>query len=196
MADFLLVLGVLALVAFTTFVIVLLAVLRKVTRANQVAPGRPSPAPLSWLASPGAPARLHRRLRRAVTTADVSARRIAPAAVALGDVAQEITARAVAVDDGLVAASGLHPMARRGQVAELAAEVRDIEACAARLHRVSGDWRRRHDEAASALSVPPPNLHERLDAVEAALRELPTVTGTPAPQMPQARRPMVTRRAS
>ena len=190
------VLGVLALVAVTTFVIVLVALLRKVTRANRVAPGRPSPAPLSWLASPGAPARLHRRLRRAVTTADVSARRIAPAAVALADVAAEITARAVAVDDGLVAASGLHPMARRGPLSDLTREVRDIEACAGRLHRISGDWRRLHDEAAGALSVPPPNLHERLDAVEAALRELPTLTGTAAPQMPAARRAVVTRPAS
>lgn len=196
MADFLLVLGGLALVAVTTVVIVLLAIVRKVNRANQVAPGRPSPAPLTWLASPGAPARCHRRLRRAVTTADVSTRRIAPAAVALADVAREITARAVAVDDALVAASGLHPAARRRRMADLAAEVRDIEACAARLHLVSGDWRRLHDQAVGAMSVPPPNLHERLDAVEAALRELPSVTGMPAPQMPPARRAVVTRPAS
>jgi hypothetical protein len=98
-------------------------------------------------------------------------------------VAGELVTRAVALDDWLVAADGLHPSARRARLAQLAVEVRAIETSSARLHNLSADWRHRVDQAVEA-AAPVPDLHQRLDAVEAALRELPTPPGLapiPAP---------------
>jgi hypothetical protein len=159
-----------------TCVLPAVLVLRKLRRANRVAPGRRSPAPLSWLVSLGAPARLHRRLRRAVAAADLSVA-VSPAAHALQDVAGELAARAISLDDCLVAADSLHPAVRRNHLTQLAAEVREVELSTARLHRLSSDWRLRLDQAA-ASATPFPDLHERMDSVEAALRELPHPSGT------------------
>lgn len=173
MADFFKALLVVDILIIATFAVAAALVLRKLTRANRVAPGRKSAAPLSWLASPRAPARLHRRLRRAVAAANLSVA-VAPAAVALLDVAGELTARAVKIDDCLVAANALHPQVRRPRLYELAAEIREIEQSTGRLHRLSSDWCRQLDQASATMALPLPDLHERLDAVEAALRELPT----------------------
>jgi len=150
-------------------------VLWKLTRANRVAPGKRTSAPLSWLVSLGAGARLHRRLRRAVTATHMSVRTI-PDAMTLHDVAGELVARAVAIDDWLVAAGRLHPQVRRARLHELAAEIREIEESAGRLHRLSVDWCRHLDQATMTMVVAPPDLRQRLDAVEAALRELPVPT--------------------
>jgi hypothetical protein len=158
------------------FVLPAALVLRKLRRANRVAPGRRSRAPLSWLVSLAAPARLHRRLRRAVAAADLSVA-MSPAAQALQDVAGELVARAISLDDCLVAVNALHPAVRRDHLTQLTAEVREIELSTARLHRLSGDWRLRLDQAA-ASAMPFPDLHERMDSVEAALRELPHPGGT------------------
>jgi hypothetical protein len=172
-ADFLIALGVTALVITAAVALVVALVMRAAVRANRVAPKRRSAAPLSWLASPGSPARLHRRLRRAVGVADFAVGTMAPAAMPLRDVAGQLEARAVTVDDWLVAAHLLLPAARRYRLAELGAEVREIEVSAARLHQLSCDWRRCLDQATAAEPVPLPDLHQRMDAVEAALRELP-----------------------
>lgn len=165
-------------VAGITAACVALAV-RAVCRANRVSRRHKSAAPLTWLVSLGALARLHRRLRRAVATAELAVTAVAPAALPLRDVAAELTSRAVAADHWLVTARTLHPVAQRGRVAQLAREVRDIEMSAARLHGLAFEWRRSVDNAVAPL--PPPDLHQRLDAVEAALRELPQwPVGSPA----------------
>jgi hypothetical protein len=62
----------------------------------------------------------------------------------------------------------------------MAAEVREVEVAAARLHHVCGEWRRCLDHAGGAAAVAPPDLHQWLDAVEAALRELPGAPSAPA----------------
>ncbi len=157
-------------------------VMRSLIRANRVAPGRRSPAPLSWLVSPRLPARLHRRLRRAVRIASFATGTVAPAALPLREVAADLVARAVVLDDWLVAADGLHLGARMPRLAQLAAEVRELEVSAARHHQVSCEWRRCLDQAAAAMAVPPPDVHQRLDAVEAALRELPSTHTDLAPE--------------
>ncbi len=173
MADFLTFLGIVVIVALAAVALSVALVMRALIRANRVAPGRRSTAPLTWLVSPRLPARLHRRLRRAVAVSDFAVRTVAPAAVPLRDVASELTTRAASLDDWLVAADGLHPLARRPRLAQLTAEVREIERSSARLHNVSGDWRRILHQSTAATAVPLPDLHQRLDAVEAALRELP-----------------------
>ncbi len=176
-------LGVLTFLFFASVGVGLALVIRALGRANRVASGRRSAAPLSWLASPRAPARFHRRLRRAVGAAEFSVGSLAPAAVPLRDVAGELVGRAVAIDDCLVAAGALHPAARRPRLLQLASEVREVEGSAARLHQISSDWRRCLDQATASVPVPPPDLHQRLDAVEAALRELPTPPPV-APDLP------------
>ncbi|HEX3426853.1 MAG TPA: hypothetical protein VHT30_12025 [Acidimicrobiales bacterium] len=144
---------------------------RAVFRANRVSRRHKSAAPITWLVSLGGPARLHRRLRRAVATAELAANAVAPAALPLRDVAAELTSRAIAADQWLVTARALHPEAQRFRMTELAHEVREIEVSAARLHGLAFEWRRSIDNAVASL--PAPDLHQRLDAVEAALRELP-----------------------
>jgi len=171
-ADFFKALLVVNILILVTFAVSTALVLRKLTRANRVAPGRRSAAPLSWLVSPFTAPRLHRRLRRAVAAARLSVA-VAPAALALQDVAGELTARAVKIDDYLVAANGLHPQVRRPRLYELADEIREIEESTGRLHRLSSDWCRQLDLATATMGVALPDLHQRLDAVEAALRELP-----------------------
>jgi hypothetical protein len=172
-ADFLKALGFVALVLLTTLAVGAAMVMRSLIRANRVAPGRRSAAPLSWLASPRRAARLHRRLRRAVTASNFAVGTMAPAAIPLGEVAGELVQRAVSLDDWLVATLGLHPEARRYRLAQLTAEVREIEVSAARVHQLCSDWRRCLDQATETTAVGLPDLHQRLDAVEAALRELP-----------------------
>jgi len=157
-------------------------ILRSLVRANRVVAGRRSKAPLGWLLSWRQPARLHRRLRRAVLVAEAAVtalgdttrgRRTDPT-TALHEVATELTSRAALVDDWLVGASRLHPQWSRQRLAELSVEVRELEGSARRLQQLSGQWRFSLDRAVQATSVPPPALGERMDAVEAALQELPT----------------------
>lgn len=168
----------LAIAAATSVAVVVAAVqllLRRLDRANRVVPCRSSHAPIGWLWSWRQPARLHRRLRRAAQVAELAVtplrRGDAPPST-LHDVAGELVARAGTVDDWLVAASRLDRYWGQGRLAELSVEVRDLERSAYRLQLVSAEWRARFDRAAQG-AVPPPNLHERLDAVEAALQELP-----------------------
>jgi hypothetical protein len=171
-------------------------VLWKLTRANRVAPYRRTSAPLSWLVSLGAGPRLHRRLRRVVAAVRMSVRAV-PDAVTLHDVAGELVARAVAIDDWLVAAGRLHPQVGRPRMHELAAEIREIEVSAGRLHRLSAEWSRRLDQATTAMVIARPDVHQRLDAVEAALRELPGPafhSSVPYPQQPRSTPPAATAR--
>jgi hypothetical protein len=192
-ADFFKALGFVALVMLTTLAVGAALVMRSLIRANRVAPGRRSAAPLSWLASPRLAARLHRRLRRAVAASDFAVGTIAPSAVPLCEVAGELVQRAVSLDDWLVATLSLHPEARRHRLAQLTGEVREIEVSAARLHQLSSDWRRCLDQATEATAVPLPDLHQRLDAVEAALRELPAPAAAIPASAPAPARTAVSR---
>jgi len=177
-ADFLRALAVTALLGLVTIGVAVALAMRALLRANRVSRNRPTAAPLSWLVSPRLAARLHRRLRRAVITSNLVVGTLAPGALPLRQVAEDLVAQAVVVDDWLVAADGLHPAGRRPRLAQLAGEVREVETSAARLHHLAYDWRRCVDQVAD-LPVLRPDLHQRLDAVEAALRDLPTMTTTP-----------------
>ena len=95
MAEFFKALGFVALVIVATVAAGTALVMRALIRANRVSPRRRSAAPLSWLISPRLPARLHRRLQRAVVTTNFATSVIAPAAVPLREVAAELVERAV-----------------------------------------------------------------------------------------------------
>jgi hypothetical protein len=118
---------------------------------NRVAPGVKTRAPLSWLWSPRAAARLHRRLRRSV----LGARMSLEATSSFAELALEVERRAVVLDRELVAAD------RARRVGELRDEVEEVEALNQRLVAMARN--RRTDLA---------GVHERLDALDAALREL------------------------
>ena len=140
------------------------AVLHVLRIRNRVVPDVRSPAPVWWLWSPRAAARLHRRLRGSV----LSARLSLGAASTFAELAREVEARAVVLDRELVAADRARLPARARLVADLRDEVEQVEALNERLVAMSRT--RRSDLAA---------VRERLDALDAALRELeapPTAT--------------------
>jgi hypothetical protein len=158
---------------------------RTVWRANRVLPERRTEAPISWLVSPREPARLHRRLRRAVQLANGSVgplrdgskrgRKPQKGLVSpLVEVADELVAQALHLDDRLPQAATAHPHWKGRALGELAGEVNDVEAAAFRLSRLAVTWQMEMRQAAelSPASVAPLELRARLDAIEAALAEL------------------------
>lgn len=154
--------------AFTATVVVVLvcfawAVVHSLRVRNRVSPRVRTRAPLSWLWSWRAAPRLHRRLRRSV----LATRSGLPAWLA--DLAAEVESRAVALDAELVAADRAPMPARARLIAGLRDEVAEVEALDQRL--VSMARARRGDLAA---------VRERLDALDAALRELEPPSPTTA----------------
>jgi hypothetical protein len=160
-------------------------VARSVRRVNRVSPHRRSAAPVAWLYSWREPARLHRRLRRAVAVAHSAVAPLRPPqrrwrradqGGALAEMADELGRRAAAVDDQLVWAASLHPGWRRQTLASLAREAAEIESNAWRLAHLANRWRAQLDQAALSQAAPPLDLGARLDAFEAAMAELARVS--------------------
>ncbi|MDQ6782313.1 MAG: hypothetical protein M3063_02470 [Actinomycetota bacterium] len=150
---------------------------RRVRRSLRLVPGRPTPAPLSWLAHPSRPAQLHRRLRRAcrmvIAAVGTPTRSLHPArrqqpSSPLTRVGAEVVDRAVALDARLVAADHMTGPYRRIVLQDLRAQVRSIEDAAQRLGRLDSVWRQSRQPA--ALSEP--SLEMRLEAMEQAMAEL------------------------
>src|SRR5881394_3269238 len=77
-------------------------VMRRLARNNRVSPTVPTLAPLTWTFLPERPARLHRRLRRAMSMARIAAAgHVARSGRALGTIPELVTdleQRACAVD--------------------------------------------------------------------------------------------------
>jgi hypothetical protein len=179
MGEFLTALAATALVVVITASVGCWLLARRFVRANRVVPDRRSPAPLTWLWSWGAPARLHRRLRRAVQVVTYvmapfrlpprGQRRPAPPAQLVG-IANELIMRASDLDDRLVVASGLAGPWRGRLLQEIGAGVNDVEASVSHLERVAIAWRAELDGA--AMREPPLDLRSRLGALEAALAEV------------------------
>ncbi|MBF6447444.1 MULTISPECIES: hypothetical protein [Nocardia] len=98
---------------------------RRIAAENQVVPGTATRAPTAWARSHDPEARLHRRLRDAMT---------ALRAVTAYDTAATVTLRAdleqsaLALDDHLVAISMLRPDARTAQLAQAERAVAAVEA--------------------------------------------------------------------
>jgi hypothetical protein len=194
MGEFLTALAATGLVVVATGAIVAWLVARRVVLANRVVPGRRSPAPLRWLWSCYAPARLHRRLRRAVLVVTnamapfrTPARRGQPHLAPPTDlinVADELVERAAHLDDRLVTASGLSGLWRRRLLGELGAAVVDIEASVAHLERLAVGI------AGPANCEPVLDLRARLGALEAALAEVAHATAAGAARAGGPRAPM------
>jgi hypothetical protein len=147
-----------------------------IRRANRVVPERRGAAPTGWLWSLREPARLHRRLKRAVRLIRAAVapagppermRRPVQPTSALSAVADDLVSRAAAVDDQLVMAARMRPLLRG-----LAREVADIEHAAWRLAGTAAAWRAQLQQAALAQPLPALDAGSRLDAFEAAMAEL------------------------
>lgn len=134
------------MVVVATCSVILLA-RHRLHRHHRVDPSVPTEAPLTWLADPRHPARLHRRLTRVGRTAALvaddhrprgfRARRAEPPPLARAAV--DLQAHAVALDRQLARLAHLSPGARRGPVAELSRSVADAEAASARLVALSAE---------------------------------------------------------
>jgi hypothetical protein len=152
---------------------------RRLHRANRLAPGRPTGAPTTWLWSLRRCALLHRRLRAVCQAARSSSdppassyrrrRSRQQASSPLNRVARDVVEQALALDSRLVAADRLSGPWKRRAVAGLAVEVGRLEASAVRLRGLAEAW---HDYLESAGPVATVDLRDQLDAVEAALGEL------------------------
>ncbi len=97
-------------------------------RRNRVSATVKSPAPTTWLVSPAAPARMHRRLRNACTSARVAyAPTVGEAHPQLPELAQTLEGEAIVLDRLLVEASVTPRPHRRRTLLPLRAQVREIE---------------------------------------------------------------------
>ncbi len=96
--------------------------------ANEVVPGVPTTAPAAWAGSHDPEARLHRRLRDAMT-----ALRSAPAALdgAGLDLRVELEQQALALDEGLVAIAAAPAAHREAPLARATGAVEQLEAAVA-----------------------------------------------------------------
>jgi hypothetical protein len=135
---------------------------RSLHRRNAVVPGRRSSAPLSWIRSPRAAARLHRRLARAVALAHAGATR----PELLAPLLAELDAHAADIDRRLVLTNQTARLWKLKALAQLYREVTEVEALAVRIAGLVNDWPKSLD-APPALAI-----GQRIDALEAALREL------------------------
>jgi hypothetical protein len=174
---------------------------RAVGKRNRVSPDVASPAPKSWVSKPSAPARLHRRLRAAVSVAR-AATASAPSAPRLAELAAELEREAVALDMQLVIVDNLVSKDRRAQLAALSSKVMEVERIASSLsvQAVQAQAPMLPTGEPSALD----KLAHELDALEAARTEVseiesaaglhrpsPYTQGTPSPgstSPPAARR--------
>ena len=133
---------------------------RWLRRRNAV--GRHRRAPVVWLWSPSRAARLHRRLGRAWYAANHAARGTA----SLRAPASSLEARAEILDAELVGVAASGGLRRGGVYADLFGRVVELEQLTGRLASTS----RRLDALVPRLAEDP--VAERLDALDAALREL------------------------
>lgn len=162
----------------------------RLAESNEVVPGVPTSAPVAWAGSHDPEARLHRRLRDAMT-----ALRSAPAAMdgAGLELRVELEQQALALDDALVAvaaASVAHraqPLARvEGAVAQLEQAVADVaatsaDAAASRLEAVVADVARQRvtlEEIRAQLDAP-----STLDGL-AGPSSAPSASASPPPPAP------------
>ena len=110
-----------------TFVVAPIALARwRLHRRNRIHPKVPSPAPLTWMVSPAAPARLHRRLQTTVRVASIHAPR-----KPLSDVALQ----AVELDRKVVLASRQPYGARGAVLRQLVAEADELDRLALAVNR-------------------------------------------------------------
>ncbi|MGC8626477.1 MAG: hypothetical protein ACP5VR_02790 [Acidimicrobiales bacterium] len=147
-------------------------------RANRVGPSRVGPVPLAWLWSPSPAAMLHRRLRSACQVASSVVgslatprrrRRGRTLADSIAELAKEVIAEAVRLDQQLVPTSRLARGAPRARaLAALDQQVALVEDAAARVSHLAA----RRAQLSGPAGPAALSLSERIAAMEAALGEL------------------------
>jgi hypothetical protein len=158
--------AVLLLLAFVIFCAGMAAVAyRRVERGNRVSPSVHSNVPLHWRGSYRLAPRMHRHLQRTVG----GVRSCAPGDdLGLADLVHEIEQAACAIDDQLAIVGRMPQPTRRRLLRELRAEVSELDRMAERVIRLRRAW---SGAVPSARSLAP--VAERIDALVAALRDLP-----------------------
>jgi len=139
--------------------------------ANEVVPGVRTNAPKAWAGAHSPEARLHRRLRDAMTALRANRALDEPALV---EVREAIQCEALAIDDRLVAAAALPKGVRDEPLRHVAQAVDAVEQAVAEvvIHRGPGAG-----DTAHALDA----VRTRLAMVEAARAELELLGGTALP---------------
>ena len=162
---------------------VVLYAIRRLHLHSRVVPSVRSSAPLHWLVSPRRAARLHRRLRAAVQASHLAQRHRETIGLGLDDVVIELSNRAVDLDRQLVVCNRAPAAARSRMLRELTAEVRELESIAERTVRLGRAWAGdRPSERGLGL------VRERLDSLEAAVRELDGIEQLPVADPPDRQR--------
>lgn len=152
---------------------VVASVLYSLRKRNRVSATTKSPAPVTWLVSPRAPARMHRRLRNALTSARIAyAPAVGEAHPQLPDLALSLEREAVLTDERLVAASYTPRPHRRRTLQPLQAEVREIERLA---HQIAHTARRAGPAAIPEAADGLQDVAEQLAALRAAQEEIEAV---------------------
>lgn len=142
-------------------------------RRNRVAATVKSPAPVTWLVSPRAPARMHRRLRNALTSARVAyAPAVGEAHPQLPDLALTLEREAVITDQLLVAASTSPRPHRRQSLRPLQAQVAEIERLA---QQIAHTARRAGPAAIPQAADGLRDVADQLEALRAAQQEVEDV---------------------
>lgn len=180
-------------IVIVTLCIVALFVRHRTQRHHRVDPRVPTPAPLSWMADPRAPARLHRRLAKVGHAAGAVAddHRVAkrlrrnPEQPPLVGVAEDLQRQAVRLDHELARTAMLASAARQRHLVPLTAAVADLEHATTQLVALSAEVR-----------TPPVLASEAQDVVDVAgqvarlaeahreLLELDAAAGLAVPQRP------------
>lgn len=189
------------LIALISVVLAVIGMVRyRIVRRHRVSPGTPTAAPLTWLASPQAAARLHRRLSRALGVArdaverTTPKRRLArkPAPSALAPLVTNLEREALAIDEHLTLVQRLATQERRRLLVHLDGQVREVEGLAGRIAMLGA----RAAEPAQRIDDPPALRElavqvEQLEAgrleTEALQRDVGLVT---VPRLPAAGEPV------
>lgn len=164
MKDVLLWLGVALVGSGAAMVSLLFTTIWGLRRHNRLHPRVRGHAPLIWLGSPSAAARLHRRLRATVRATRAGGR---------NELIEALHRAALDIDAQLTVAARLPLPERRLRMAQLAEQTAQVERSARRIVELRGGGRRSDGLA---------ELDERLTMLEAAHRELRTVDVLRAPQ--------------
>jgi len=156
----------------------------KLRRRNRVVPSEPSPAPVTWLAMPSQPARMHRRLQVAVRVVRLHAglpdrpgrraRTLAPGAssATLAELVAQLEAEAAVLDRELTMVARAPRNARRALLVDLDRRVLHVEQLAGRVAQMAVD------DAGQALPAGDPavaaldQLAQQLDALDHARAEV------------------------
>lgn len=142
-------------------------------RRNRVSATVKTPAPTTWLVSPAAPARMHRRLRNACTSARVAyAPTVGQAHPQLPELAQTLEGEAIVLDRLLVEARYAPRPHRRRTLLPLRAQVREIERLA---QEIAATARRAGPGAIPQASDGLQDVRDQLAALHAAQAEVEAV---------------------